>query len=121
MIVFRYIEDKDVFKNYYIELFVKRVITQTSASDDAEASMISKFRSWCGYEYVSKLQRMFQDVGLSKELNEKFRKDLSSSSTTLNLDFNVQILTSGFWPLKQSISFKIPSVVCICILYLLDI
>ena len=31
-----------------------------SASDDAEASMISKLKQACGFEYTSKLQRMFQ-------------------------------------------------------------
>ena len=113
VIVFKYIEDKDVFQNYYSKFLAKRLINQTSASDDAEASMISKLKSCCGNQYTSKLRRMFQDVGLSKDLNEKFRKHLLSSSTTLNLDFHVQILTSGSWPLKQSISFKIPSEVCI--------
>ena len=31
-----------------------------SASDDAEVSMISKLKQDSGFEYISKLQRMFQ-------------------------------------------------------------
>lgn len=27
----------------------------------------------CGFEYTSKLQKMFQDIGVSKDLNERFR------------------------------------------------
>ena len=30
----------------------------------------------CGFEYTSKLQRMFQDVGVSKDLNENFKRHL---------------------------------------------
>jgi len=37
----------------------------------------------CGYEYTSKLQRMFLDVNVSKGLNDKFKQHLSS---TENLD-----------------------------------
>ncbi len=33
----------------------------------------------CGFEYTSKLQRMFQDIGVSKDLNEQFKKHLSNS------------------------------------------
>lgn len=35
-------------------------IEQLSASDDAEASMISKMKQTCGYQYTNKLQRMYQ-------------------------------------------------------------
>ena len=38
-----------------------RLVQQASASDDAEASFISKLRAMCGYEYTNKLQRMFTD------------------------------------------------------------
>lgn len=34
----------------------------------------------CGFEYTSKLQRMFQDIGVSKDLNEQFKKHLHESA-----------------------------------------
>lgn len=60
MVVFKYIEDKDVFQKFYSKMLAKRLVHHTSASDDAEASMISKLKQACGYEYTIKLQRMFQ-------------------------------------------------------------
>jgi len=41
-------------------MLAKRLVQHMSASDDAEASMISKLKQACGFEYTSKLQRMFQ-------------------------------------------------------------
>lgn len=38
-----------------------------------------RFKLACGFEYTSKLQRMFQDIGVSKDLNEQFKKHLSNS------------------------------------------
>lgn len=46
MVVFKYIEDKDVFQKFYAKMLAKRLVHQNSASDDAEASMISKLKVW---------------------------------------------------------------------------
>ena len=44
MVVFKYVEDKDVFQKFYSKMLGKRLVQQNSASDDAEASMISKLK-----------------------------------------------------------------------------
>ncbi|KAG1681900.1 Cullin-1 [Nymphon striatum] len=109
MIVFKYIEDKDVFQKFYSKMLAKRLVQHMSASDDAEASMISKLKQACGFEYTSKLQRMFQDIGVSKDLNEQFRTSLSEDNITPDLDFSIQVLSSGSWPFQQSSTFSLPT------------
>jgi cullin 1 len=104
--VFRYIEDKDVFQTFYSKMLARRLVQHTSASDDAEAQMISRLKQTCGFEYTSKLQRMFQDIGVSKDLNDRFRQH---SSASLDLDFSIQVLSSGSWPFTQSVSFALPA------------
>ncbi|ESO94254.1 hypothetical protein LOTGIDRAFT_215748 [Lottia gigantea] len=106
MIMFKYIEDKDVFQKFYSKMLGKRLVQHMSASDDAEASMISKLKQACGFEYTSKLQRMFQDIGVSKDLNEQFKKHLQGDS--LDIDFSMQVLSSGSWPFQQSCTFNLP-------------
>ncbi|XP_078487195.1 cullin-1-like [Ciona intestinalis] len=105
--VFRYIEDKDVFQTFYSKMLARRLVQHTSASDDAEAQMISRLKQTCGFEYTSKLQRMFQDVDVSKNLNERFRTHIAAS-TPLDLDFSIQVLSSGSWPFQQSVTFRLP-------------
>merc|ERR1712223_645197 len=112
MVVFKYIEDKDVFQKFYSKMLAKRLVQHMSASDDAEASMISKLKSACGFEYTSKLQRMFQDIGVSKDLNEQFRRHLNEtlkSNEPLDIDFQIQVLSSGSWPFQQSCVFSLPT------------
>ncbi|KAJ8974475.1 hypothetical protein NQ317_016129 [Molorchus minor] len=109
MVVFKYIEDKDVFQKFYSKMLAKRLVQHMSASDDAEASMISKLKQACGFEYTSKLQRMFQDIGVSKDLNEQFRNHLLKSNESLGIDFSIQVLSSGSWPFQQSFTFGLPS------------
>lgn len=44
MVVFKFIDDKDVFQKFYSKMLAKRLVGQLSASDDAESSMISKLK-----------------------------------------------------------------------------
>jgi cullin 1 len=104
MVVFKYIEDKDVFQKFYSRMLAKRLVHTSSVSDDAETSMISKLKEACGYEYTNKLQRMFQDVQISKDLNIAY-KDFNDKLVEDNpdrkiVDSTFQILGTGFWPLN---------------------
>lgn len=103
MTVFKYIEDKDVFQKFYSKMLAKRLVHVSSVSDDAETSMISKLKEACGFEYTNKLQRMFQDIQISKDLNSSYRdwqdKALDDDDRKKLVDSSFQILGTGFWPL----------------------
>ncbi|EFO28164.1 hypothetical protein LOAG_00325 [Loa loa] len=100
IIIFRYIEDKDIFQKFYSKMLANRLITNASLSKDAEESMISKLKQACGFEFTSKLSRMFTDVGLSHELTDKFISHCAVSNVTLNVQMTVLILQAGAWPLS---------------------
>ncbi|KAH8656168.1 Cullin [Tricladium varicosporioides] len=103
MTVFKYIEDKDVFQKFYSRMLARRLIHTTSSSDDAETSMISKLKEQCGYEYTNKLQRMFQDMQISKDLNsgfKEFENGLLEPGDEKQVDASYSILGTGFWPLN---------------------
>lgn len=44
MIMFRFLEEKDVFERYYKQHLAKRLLNNRSVSDDAEKNMISKLK-----------------------------------------------------------------------------
>jgi len=99
MTVFKYIEDKDVFQKFYSRMLARRLVHSNSSSDDAETSMISKLKEACGFEYTNKLQRMFQDMQISKDLNAGFKEHVQSLDDVKPLDSSYSILGTGFWPL----------------------
>lgn len=65
MIVFKYIEDKDVFQKFYANMLAKRLVQHNSASDDAEASMISKLKVSLYIDYY--IYVLLYAVWLSRE------------------------------------------------------
>lgn len=72
MEVFKYVEDKDVFQKFYSNMLARRLVCNLSVSEDSEAQMISLLKGACGFEYTSKLQRMFHDISSSRELSGRF-------------------------------------------------
>lgn len=109
MVVFKYIDDKDVFQRYYSRFLARRLVGSTSASEYAEESMISKLKQACGFEYTSKLQRMFQDVNAySKMMNDKFRRWMDTNKKNLGLDFSIMILGTVSWPFTNQHEFSLP-------------
>ncbi|KAI1007190.1 Cullin-1 [Podosphaera aphanis] len=102
MTVFKYIEDKDVFQKFYSRMLARRLVHTSSSSDDAETSMISKLKEACGYEYTNKLQRMFQDIQISKDLNSGFKEfeNKLADEDSKHADASYSILGTGFWPLN---------------------
>eukprot|EP00043_Microstomoeca_roanoka_P009938 m.94756 g.94756 ORF g.94756 m.94756 type:complete len:768 (+) comp14738_c0_seq1:451-2754(+) len=115
MIIFKYLEDKDIFEKFYKKFLAKRLVTGQSASDDAETAFLSKLKAASGHEYTNKLQRMFNDIGTSRELNAKFKQHLANSSTSLGVDFQVQVLTSHSWPFSAQGPMTLPPLLTRCL------
>ncbi|KAJ7202549.1 Cullin [Mycena pura] len=99
MVLFKYLEDKDVFQTFYTTKLSKRLIHGVSASDEAEASMISKLKEACGFEYTNKLQRMFTDMSLSKDLTDSFKERMAQNHDDMDIAFSIMVLGTNFWPL----------------------
>lgn len=111
MTVFKFIEDKDVFQKFYSRMLARRLVHTTSSSDDAETSMISKLKEACGHEYTNKLQRMFQDMQISKDLNTSFKEaeqNLDDEDRKKQVDSSYNILGTASWPLQPPATKFVP-------------
>ena len=66
MMLFRYLQEKDIFEKYYKQHLAKRLLSGKVVSDDAERAMLVKLKTECGYQFTSKLESMFNDVKTSR-------------------------------------------------------
>ncbi|GAB2226768.1 hypothetical protein Droror1_Dr00022589 [Drosera rotundifolia] len=109
LVLFRFIQGKDVFEAFYKKDLAKRLLLGKSASIDAEKSMISKLKTECGSQFTNKLEGMFKDIELSKEINESFRQS-SQARTKLpsGIEMSVHVLTTGYWPTYPPMDVELP-------------
>ncbi|CCE94007.1 cullin CDC53 TDEL_0H01480 [Torulaspora delbrueckii] len=112
MMLFKFLTDKDAFESYYRRLFAKRLIHGTSISDSDEESVIQRLQSENSMEYTGKITKMFQDVRLSKVLEEDFDqmiKGLPNYTKEKYPDSQPFILAETMWPFSyQEVDFKLP-------------
>ncbi|CAO1413455.1 unnamed protein product [Diamesa serratosioi] len=108
--IFKYIEDKDVYQKFYSRMLAKRLIHEQSISMDTEEAMINKLKQACGYEFTNKLHRMYTDISLSADLNNKFNQHLKDQNDELAINLSIKILQAGAWPLgpQMAIPFAVP-------------
>lgn len=114
MAIFKFLTDKDAFESYYRRLFAKRLIHGTSTSAESEESVIQRLQSENSLEYTGKITKMFQDVRLSKLLEEDFSLVVRSNESYNNAENTIPelqpfILAENMWPFTyQDIEFNLP-------------
>ncbi|XP_030550614.1 cullin-3A isoform X1 [Rhodamnia argentea] len=107
MMLFRYLQEKDVFEKYYKQHLAKRLLSGKTVSDDAERSLIVKLKTECGYQFTSKLEGMFTDMKTSQDTMQGFyasHPELGEGPT-----LTVQVLTTGSWPTQPSVTCNLPA------------
>ncbi|GKV08719.1 hypothetical protein SLEP1_g20313 [Rubroshorea leprosula] len=114
MMLFRYLQEKDVFEKYYKQHLAKRLLSGKTVSDDAERSLIVKLKTECGYQFTSKLEGMFTDMKTSEDTMQGFYAnvgaDLGDGPT-----LSVQVLTTGSWPTQPINTCNLPTeILSIC-------
>ncbi|KAM5195969.1 cullin-4B isoform 3-T3 [Hipposideros larvatus] len=129
MIIFRFIYGKDVFEAFYKKDLAKRLLVGKSASVDAEKSMLSKLKHECGAAFTSKLEGMFKDMELSKDIMIQFKQVtpckqaveqvknrrlglaggyMQNQNVPGNIELTVNILTMGYWPTYVPMEVHLP-------------
>ena len=114
VMLFRYLQEKDVFEKYYKQHLAKRLLGGRSVSDDAERSMITKLKQECGYQYTSKLEGMFMDMKVSADMQDQFRSAMGGSSKVDGIELSVHVLTTGFWPTQVGAKCSLPPQILQC-------
>jgi len=110
LVIFRYISGKDVFEAFYKKDLAKRLLLGKSSSIDAEKSTIGKFKTECGSQFTNKLEGMFKDIDISRDIMTGF-KNSAQVQTKLKhgIELYVNVLTTGYWPTYPPLEANLPT------------
>jgi cullin 3 len=120
IIVFRYLSDKDIFESFYKQHLAKRLLMGRSVSDDAERAMVSQLKAECGYQFTSKLEGMFNDMRISRDMQDSYKaykrnqasqQQGETSDSGKPIDIEVDVLTNGYWPSQNIPACTLPQLV----------
>jgi cullin-4 len=121
MFLFRGLTGKDVFQAFYKKDLAKRLLLNKSASIDAEKSLIVKMKNECGPSFTTKLEGMFKDMELSKDIQTEYEQVTAeqkaqriaaaggdAAAAGASMDLSVQVLTTGSWPAYVPLECTLP-------------
>ena len=75
--------------------------------------MLSKLKAECGAGFTSKLEGMFKDMELSRDINVAFKNHLDNlpkgqGAQYKSIDLTVNVLSVAYWPTYQPMEVNIP-------------
>ncbi|KAK3443039.1 hypothetical protein EUGRSUZ_B03428 [Eucalyptus grandis] len=70
MMLFRSLQEKDVFEKYYEQHLAERLLSGKTVSDYAERSLMAKLKTECGCQFSSTLERMLADMKISQDTTQ---------------------------------------------------
>lgn len=99
MCLFRYLNGKDVFEAFYKKMLAKRLLLGKSANFEIEKNMLAKLKTECGYNFTAKLEGMFQDVELSRDVMSAYNEQAARESNIIvrpdNGDATMDVVASS--------------------------
>ncbi|KAF9555850.1 Cullin-4B [Agrocybe pediades] len=93
--LYRFTDDKDVFRTFYHRSLAKRLLLAKSASDDFEKAMLKKLKENYDPEFGMG-EDMFKDLALSRESMREYHEKLPEDSAGRKL--NAMVLQRSAWP-----------------------
>ncbi|ELP86266.1 cullin-2, putative [Entamoeba invadens IP1] len=103
--IYDYIENKDVFENYYIRSIAKRMLLRgNTANLSEENSAFGRHKIKFSAAFSFKIQKMMSDLQVSQDMSTKF-----TESVQVQFPFFVNILQTSVWPFfPQNFQFTLP-------------
>lgn len=100
--MFRFIQSKDAFEAYYKRFLAKRLLLNKSASKSMEIHVLEKLQTECGYEFTKNLDNMFNDMEISDDLHNVFKRNLQ------DIPIHVRVIAQATWPSYPNTDMHLP-------------
>ncbi|KAF7367229.1 CULLIN-2 domain-containing protein [Mycena sanguinolenta] len=104
--LYRFTDDKDVFRGFYLRALAKRLLLERSASQDFESAVLKKLKDQYDPEF-SLGEEMFSDLTLSRELMVEYNNKLPADAPRR---LSAMVLKPAAWPYStQDQNIVLPS------------
>ncbi|KAJ1835814.1 Cullin-4A [Coemansia sp. RSA 2711] len=107
IMLFRFIQGKDLFEAYYRRDLAKRLLSSKMMSLDTERLMLQKLKTECGAGYTNRLEGMLRDMEASEELSSELVRGQSEPAANA-IGFHANVLTMAFWPAYEPTNLVLP-------------
>ena len=105
--IFKVVNAKDVFEEFYMRGLSRRLLLKKSASQEQEKLMITKLRNELSYEFGNKSDSMLKDLGENEKLLKEYRTmrggEEALREKSHGIEANYHVLSQGSWPIRAEV------------------
>lgn len=98
--LFSFLSDKDLFHAFYRRGLSRRLLGGKT-NEDAERSLIARFKEEYGAYFTSKLEGMINDMNASDTIKNRFSTEVDEARLG-GIGMDVQVLNQQNWPITKS-------------------
>ncbi|KAL2238955.1 UNVERIFIED_CONTAM: Cullin-1 [Sesamum indicum] len=111
-----YVNDKDLFAEFYRKRLSRRLLFDRSANDDHEKTFFNKIEAAVCGRFTSKMEGMVTDITLARENQTWFQEYLSNNeAANPGMELTVTVPTTGFWPSYKLSDLSLPAEMVKCV------
>ena len=114
MKLFSHLADKDVFIEGFKNFMAKRLLSEKSESMEYEKSIVTKLKVNCGRAVTDSIEGMMNDLEIAKDSAKKYHEWCSAAEKNEDVDFDIKILTTSYWPSYKSYELTVPLSIKTC-------
>lgn len=107
MLVFKLLDAKDSFENYFISKLSFRCLYNMKHNREWEIYLIEQFKKECGSVFVTKSEEILNDISSSRLFSNQY---LNDSYDTSNV-FNYYVLSTYSWPVSNIITGNVNEII----------
>jgi cullin 1 len=118
--ILAYVSDKDLFAENAKQKLANRLLSDSSASEDLERSLLSKLKHSCGQQFTQKMEQMVGDLQMAKENSPKYLEWLREQGAKIDqavakVDLSTIILSDGSWPTYKHVEMQLSGDLTQCV------
>ncbi|CAM6103286.1 unnamed protein product [Calypogeia fissa] len=104
-----YINDKDMFAEFYRNKLARRLLYHKNSSDCHEQGFLTKFKQEFGQNFTSKMETMITNMALARETHTSFAHYLNKiPASNPRIDLAVTVLNTASWPTYECLDLRLP-------------
>ena len=86
----------------------KRLLSEKSESIEYEKSIVTKLKVNCGRAVTDSIEGIMNDLDIARDHAKKYHEWCSTNEKEEEIDFDIKILTTSYWPSYKSYELTVP-------------
>ena len=99
--LFRYLQSKDIFENFYTRYLAQRLLHRRSESMEREQEFVACIKAECGQQFFNRVEQMYKDIHQSEIDSREYLSSDPRKKPKIAFEVEYFVISQGSWPVPS--------------------